>query len=63
MTLNRYEHEQIKNQIDGYMIGRRPGESFEIYFERSKAELISNLEKHIELVKSFDQSDFLKKDK
>ncbi len=56
MEINRYEREQIKNQIDGYMTSHR-------CFERAKAELISNLEKHLERVKSFDKSDFLKKDK
>lgn len=63
MALNRYEHEQIKNQIDGYMIGRLSGESSELHFYRAKAELITNLERHLELVRTFTPSDFFKKDK
>lgn len=59
MTNNRYDHENIKNQIDGYMIGQSRNRREE--FEMAKEELINNLQKHIEKVKNFTMEDMVKK--
>ncbi|WP_267399024.1 hypothetical protein [Pseudomonas sp. GM_Psu_2] len=61
MTLNRYEHQQIKNLIDGYMVGTRPLETREQEFERAKTELLGHLERQIDQVKQFAYSDMGKK--
>ena len=61
--LNRYEHENTKNLIDGYMVPSRahPVESREHQFCRAKAELITHLERQLEQVKGFSYSDMQKK--
>ena len=63
MTLNRYEHEEIKNKINGYMVLKRPGETHEQLFLRAKDELISNMKDRLEKVLAFKFVDYCKKDK
>ncbi|MGP0171288.1 hypothetical protein ACSVIJ_05320 [Pseudomonas sp. NCHU5208] len=62
-ALNRFEHENTKNLIDGYMVPSRatPQESREQQFDRAKGELIAQLERQLEQVKSFSYIDMQKK--
>ncbi len=62
-ALSRYEHENAKNLIDGYMVDSRlnPLEPREQQFNRAKAELIAQLERQLEQVKTFCYSDMQKK--
>ena len=63
MALNRYEHENIRHKIDGYMIPsrERPLESREDQFERAKAELLWHLRLQIEHVEGFSFADMRKR--
>jgi hypothetical protein len=63
MALTRYEHENIKSKIDGYMIPsrERPLETREQQFERAKAELLGHLKRQIEQVEAFTFADLSKK--
>lgn len=46
-TLTRYDHENIRHLIDGYLISRRHNESPAVFFERAKAELVENIERRL----------------
>ncbi|MBM3105570.1 hypothetical protein IIE18_10505 [Pseudomonas sp. V1] len=59
--LTRYEHENLKNLIDGYMIPTRPIETREQQFNRAKAELITNLERQLQRIRAFTYADMVKK--
>lgn len=63
MIINRYDHQNIKNKIGGYMIPSpsRPLESREQQFERAKAELLVHLKRQIEQVDGFTFADLGKK--
>lgn len=63
MKLNRYEHEQVKDLISGYMIpsAGKPQENREEEFERAKSELLTALALRIEQVKGFAFPDLAKK--
>jgi hypothetical protein len=62
MRLGRYEVENIKNQIFGYMISKNFNETHEQWFERAKKELLMNLRKHVEHVEAFDYSEYVKRE-
>lgn len=63
MSLNRYEHENIKHKIAGYMTPSRdlPLETEEQLFDRAKAELLGHLSRQIEQVREFTFQDLSKK--
>lgn len=63
MALNRYEHENVKHKIHGYMITSRelPLETRPEMFERAKAELLNALKTQIEQVEGFTFADMSKK--
>lgn len=62
MSLNRYERENIKDKIAGYMVpaSSRPQETHEQQFERAKAELLKHLKRQIVQVEAFDYTDMKK---
>ncbi len=62
-ALNRYEHDNAKRLIEGYMVPSRahPQESRQQQFDRAKSELIAQLERQLEQVKSFSYGDMQKK--
>lgn len=60
MTLNRYQHANVKHLIDGYMIPK-PWQSSEQGFDSAKEELLINLKKQIQMVEEFTFEDFCKK--
>jgi hypothetical protein len=60
-TLTRYDHENIRNLIDGYMVHRGPTESSEDFFQRAKDELTLNLELRLAQVRAYTFADFTKK--
>lgn len=61
MSLNRYEHANIKNKISGYMVGRHPTETREQEFQKAKAELLGHLKREIQQVENFTYDDLSKK--
>lgn len=63
MSLNRYEHENIKSKIHGYMVPSpsRPLESREQMFDRAKAELLGHLKHQLAQVENFTFPDMTKK--
>lgn len=61
MNLNRYDHENIKHSIDGYMVGRHPTETREQEFNKAKAELLAQLKLRIEQIQVFTFADMSKK--
>lgn len=63
MSLNRYDHENIRRKIDGYMIPsrERPMETREEQFDRAKAELLGHLRLQIAYVEGFSYSDMRRK--
>lgn len=62
MSLNRYDHENIRRKIDGYMIPsrERPLETRKEQFERAKAELLGHLRLQIAHVEGFSFADMRK---
>ncbi|MGE8436780.1 MAG: hypothetical protein ACN6P2_09610 [Pseudomonas palmensis] len=63
MSLNRYDHENIRQKIHGYMIPsrERPMETREEQFERAKVELLGHLRLQIAHVEGFSFADMRKK--
>ena len=61
MSLNRYEHANIKNKISGYMFGRHPTETREQEFQKAKTELLGHLKREIQQVEGFTYGDLSKK--
>lgn len=63
MKINRYDHFEIKNKIDGYMIPSVTNilETKEEEFQRAKSELILNISKSLENVKNFTFDDYVSK--
>lgn len=60
-ALNRYDHLNIRDLINGYMVSKAPNETAEQFFERAKAELIANLETRLGQVRQYSFQDFSKK--
>ncbi|WP_277594368.1 hypothetical protein [Pseudomonas chlororaphis] len=60
--LNRYDHDNVKNLIGGYMVTSKskPQETRVEQFSRAKAELIGHLERQLQQVKGFTFSDLSK---
>lgn len=61
MSLNRYDHENTKSKIIGYMVGRHPTETHEQEFNKAKTELLQQLRLQITRVEGFSYSDLSKK--
>lgn len=63
MTLTRYEHENMRHLIDGYMTPLRehPLETRQEQFDRAKDELLGHLRLQIERVEGFSFEDMRKK--
>lgn len=57
IIVNRFEHEKIKQMIEGYIIPANPQESREAKFERAKANLIMNRKHELEQIEAFLLSD------
>jgi hypothetical protein len=49
--LNQYEREGARHHVAGYMVTRRNAEGDIEYFERAKAEALSNLQKQVDRVR------------
>lgn len=63
MIFGRYEHENIKDKVEGYMVPSPslPNETREQQFARAKSELLTHLRRQIERVEAFGYEDMAKK--
>lgn len=57
--LNRYERENAREKVYGYMVPRRTNETASQEFDRAKAECLLHLQRQIEQVKVMSFVDFM----